>query len=95
MLFAGLTHHFISRCKQRGFSEFDVDLIINFGEEQHHEGREIYSITKASLKKLKHYLGKSNIANECFNRLRGAYVVVDNGLLITVARKTKHAKRDR
>lgn len=90
-----LVKHAQQRVQQRGFSPIDIDLILNFGDEQIHQKREIYTITKNSLKKMKTYFGKPNIANEFFARLRGAFLVIDGNNVITVSHKTKHAKRDR
>jgi len=90
------TKHALMRIKNRGFSRAEVDTIFDFGEEQFHNGKEILSITKRSLKKMrKYWSGNPNIANQLFERLRGTYIILKDGLVITIGHQTKHHKLNR
>lgn len=88
-----LSQHTIQRCEQRGVSAAMIDIIVRFGSVEHHQGSEIIRLNKRGACKAKQYLG--GLYKGSREQLRSCYVVVRDGTVVTVARQTRHHKRDR
>ena len=88
-----LTKHASARCQQRSIPPVAIDLILDFGAVEYHRGREIILLDKKGLRKAKRYLGK--LLDGHLAVLKDIYVVVAEGMVVTVARKTGHLKRKR
>lgn len=80
------------RMQQRGITQRDIDVLLQFGHSEFHRGREIVSFDRRSWLTLLN--SKQIVLSEC-ERLRKQYVILDGGTVITVAHKTKHFKKDR
>ena len=84
--------HSVLRMQQRGISQRDIYVLLQFGHSEFHQGREIVSFDRRSWLAL---LNSKLIAlSEC-EHLRNQYVVLNGGEIVTVAHKTKHFKKDR
>lgn len=88
-----LSQHAIQRCEQRGVSEAMIDIIVRFGSVEHHQGSEIIRLDKRGVGRAKQYLG--GLFKGSREQLRSCYVVIRDGTVVTVARRTRHHKRDR
>lgn len=88
-----MTLHAETRMSQRGIPQGAVDLVLAFGDAEHHKGREIFRLTRKGEKRLKRYYGK--VAQALIEMVRPCYVVVDGNDVITVARRNRNFKRNR
>ncbi|MBT1443655.1 DUF4258 domain-containing protein [Shewanella sp. JM162201] len=75
------TSHVEKRMQQRGFSSADIDLIVNHGVEKISSGSSVYTLTK----KIANRLVSEGYELAQVDRCKSSYVVVSDGLLITVA----------
>jgi len=87
------SNHAIERLQERGIPQFAIDCVLEFGEVEYHEGREIHRMSKRSERKLKAYMGP--LSAQAARLSRCVYVVTAGDQVVTVARQTKHLKRDR
>ena len=88
-----MSRHAEIRCEQRGICQLEIDVLLNFGEVEHHKGRELYFMGKKGLRKAKSYLGKA--CESIQSELKDIYIVVDGELVVTAARRNTHHKRNR
>ena len=88
-----LTKHAEQRALQRGIPQFVVDCLLEYGEVEFHNGCEIRRMTKKAEKRLRGYMGR--LAGDVSKVLRDVYVVTSADTVLTVARQTRHLKRDR
>jgi hypothetical protein len=88
-----LSQHAIQRCEQRGVSEAMIDIIVRFGSVEYHRGNEIVRLDKRGVGRAQQYLG--GLYKGSREQLQSCYVVVRDGTVVTVARQTRHHKRDR
>ena len=88
-----LSKHAGTRQRQRGISDIAVDVVLRFGRTDFHKGAEIYSLDRRAKRKAKKYLQAAYSPLE--KELSQVYVVVCEGVVITVARKNRRSKRDR
>lgn len=87
------TEHARARALQRGVSQFAVDCLLEFGEVEYHEGREIYRMSKKAEKRLNSYMG--GLSSGITKSVKDIFVVTTGDQIVTVCRKTRHLKRDR
>jgi len=88
-----MTKHAETRCQERAIPGVIVDLILDFGAIEHHRGCEKIWLDKKGLRQARRYLGKPH---QTYSQLlQQTYVIVDHGVVVTVARRTRHHKRDR
>ncbi len=87
------TEHAQQRINQRGISPFVVDLIMEFGDVEYHQGKEIFRISRKAERRLNAYLG--GMAGDVKRSLKDIYVVAADDHVVTVARQTRHMKRER
>ena len=88
-----MTGHAEQRVEQRAIPGVIIDLILDFGAIEYHKGREKMWLDKRGLREARRYLGKPH---QTYSRLlRDAYLIVEDGHVVTVARKDRHHKRDR
>ena len=79
-----MTQHALVRRDQRGFSQTDVELILEFGEcRPCRESGLSYFLNKKSKSLYRQHLGKE--ASRPLNKLSGTYVVVREGRVLTIA----------
>lgn len=88
-----ITNHANERMQQRGIYPIMVDLLKEFGSVQFHKGRQVLSIDKDFRKALKKYCGPE-IASELLSG-HPTYIVIEDGTLVTTARKFRRHKKDR
>lgn len=88
-----LSQHAIQRCEQRGVSQAMIDIIVRFGSVEYHQGSEIFRLNKRGVGHAKRYLG--GLYKGSKEQLQSCYVVMQGDTVVTVARHTKHLKRDR
>lgn len=90
---ASMSEHADARRMERAIPEVVIDLILDFGAVEHHRGREKMWLDKKGLRQARRYLGKPH---QTYSEvLRQAYLILDHGTVITVARQSCHHKRDR
>jgi len=77
------TAHAVERMNQRGISSSVIDLVIDWGRCFISHGREVYFIPKKMIRKL----NAQGVLTVDPERLKGVYVVVGNGEIVTVAHK--------
>jgi hypothetical protein len=77
------TEHAIIRMQQRGFNQASVDHVINFGNCIQRRGADVYFVSKKTLFRML----KCGVDRKEAFKCRGVYVVILNGLVITVAYK--------
>lgn len=87
------TKHADSRIEQRSIPSVVIDLILDFGATEHHRGCEKLWLDKKGLRQAKKYLGKPH--QSYAQLLKDIYLIVDDGTVITAARRDRHHKRDR
>ena len=75
------TKHAEERMRQRGFSQQHVDFIMRYGTKRRAGSAVSYSLTKRVAKKLSYRGFRRDLIEKC----KSAYVVSDDGLIITVA----------
>ena len=80
-----LTKHAIKRMQQRGISTQVTNCIIDYGEEGIHMGGVVYRVTK----KLAAKMIKAGVPRGLADKCRGKYVVLQGGMVVTVAHITK------
>ena len=79
-----MTKHALERRDQRGFSQTDVELILEFGDCRPCKNNgQSYFLSKKSKSLYKQYLG--NDARRKLSKLMDAYVVVSGGKVLTIA----------
>ena len=88
-----LTKHAAYRVGERCISQAAIDLVLDWGVIEHHRGAEIYRLNKKGMKQVRRYLGP--LFEGPLVQIKNIYVVVKNGVIITVARQNCHAKRER
>lgn len=88
-----LSKHAQVRMIQRGITNEMVDILLNFGITQFHQGYEIFSVNKRSLKKL----CQSNISSSLIEKIKALYVVYNpnNNCIVTAAYRYNRIKKDR
>lgn len=84
--------HSILRMQQRGITQYDVEVLLQFGHSEFHRGREIVSFDHKTWLVL---CESQEISSTRCDRLRKQYLVLDGGDIVTVAHKKKRFKRDR
>lgn len=90
------TRHARVRCQQRGVSSSLIDIVLEYGCIEFHQGYEIYFLNKQKFKIICKSLKKSKKnSNQIIDKLKKIYVVVQNGVIITIALKYRHFKRTR
>ncbi len=87
------SEHAQQRINQRGISPFVVDLIMEFGDVEYHQGKEIFRISRKAERRLDAYLGA--MAGDVKRSLKDIYIVAADDRVVTVARQTRHMKRER
>jgi hypothetical protein len=75
--------------KQRGFACEVIDPLINYGREYYRHGAVAFLGDTRCIKKLQ----KQGLAQWIIEKCKGSYVVLSEGVVITVGHKTKHFKR--
>ena len=86
------SHHAACRMQQRGIAPELVELLLNIGRSSYHQGRELVYLDRKGVTMLQAEYG---LPAECCQRLRGHYLVLQDGEIVTVGHKTTHFKRDR
>ena len=88
-----MTNHATQRSDERAIPGLVIDLILDFGAVEYHRGREKMWLDKKGLRQARRYLGKPH--QNYASLLRDAYLIVEGGQIVTVARKNCHHKRNR
>ena len=78
------TKHAVERMNQRGISSAVIDLVIDWGCSFISHDRDVYFIPKKMIRKL----SAQGVLTVDPERLKGVYVVVWGGKVVTVAHKT-------
>ncbi|MBL0629003.1 DUF4258 domain-containing protein [Aeromonas jandaei] len=86
------SHHAACRMQQRGIAPELVELLLSIGRSFYHQGRELVYLDRKGVTMLQAEYG---VPAECCQRLRGHYLVLQDGEIVTVGHKTTHFKRDR
>lgn len=86
------SHHAACRMQQRGIAPELVELLLSIGRSAYHRGRELVYLDRKALAMLQAEYG---VPAEYCQRLRGHYLVLQDGEIVTVGYKTTHFKRDR
>jgi hypothetical protein len=86
------SHHAACRMQQRGIAPELVELLLSIGRSAYHQGRELVYLDRKGVAMLQAEYG---VPEECCQRLRGHYLVLQDGEIVTVGHKTTHFKRDR
>jgi hypothetical protein len=77
------TKHAVTRIQQRGISYQAVEAIIDYGVESQRNGGHVYLCTKSVMGSMLHAGLKPAFVERC----KGLYVVIQNGIIKTVAHK--------
>jgi hypothetical protein len=88
-----ISYHAEKRISERGIPAFAIDCLLEFGEVEYHQGCEIHRMSKRAEKRMKRYMGQ--LSGEATKLLKHVYIVTAGEQIVTVARQTKHLKRDR
>jgi len=85
------SRHAQERMRQRSIPQIVLDLLMQFGAEEHSHGAIRYSLDKKSRRALDRYLGSARIKE--MDKLLNTYVVVSSdGQVITVGHRTRRQK---
>tara|TARA_Y100001956_G_C3965633_1_gene118641 strand:+ start:209 stop:466 length:258 start_codon:yes stop_codon:yes gene_type:complete len=82
------TKHALIRGQQRGIEINTVETVINYGDEYQRNGGHIYLCKKAAIKAMT----IDGLSHHQIEKCSSVYVVVENGVVKTVAHKTKKFK---
>ena len=86
------SQHAITRMQQRGISDEAVALLLDYGRSSYHKGSEVVYFDRRSRSAL---LQSGVLSRAQCDRISNHYLVLGNGLVITVGHKYRHFKRDR
>ena len=86
------SQHAITRMQQRGISGEAVELLLDYGRSSYHKGSEVVYLDRRSRSAL---LQSGALIHAQCDRIRNHYLVLGDGLVITVGHKYRHFKRDR
>ncbi|HDN9016138.1 TPA: DUF4258 domain-containing protein [Aeromonas salmonicida] len=86
------SRHALRRMQQRGIAAAVVDTLLTFGRSSYHRGREVVYFDRTAFRQLQ--AGGELTPQEC-ERLRGHYLVLQDGDIVTVGHRTTHFQRDR
>lgn len=84
--------HAIQRMQQRGVSGQMVDLLIDYGAVDYHRGAEVICLDKRSWSRL---CDDMPCPKQVLDKLRNCYLVLADGIVVTVGHKTTHFKTQR
>lgn len=87
------TRHAAQRMTERSIPPAMIDLLMEFGEPEHHKGCVVYRISRKGEKRMSHYYGR--VADALIKEVRSYYVVADGDTVVTASRSTRHLKRER
>lgn len=82
------SHHAKKRCQQRRISEFEVDVILEFGKSLRRRGADIYYMDKRGRRNLEKYLGRHTYGT-IKDRLNKYIVLSESGTVVTSAVRLK------
>ena len=84
MKFNYMTNHALERRDQRGISQADIELILQFGEcRPCRDQGQSYFLSRESKSLCKQHLGRD--ARQRLKKLNDTYVVIKSGMVLTVA----------
>ena len=86
------SQHAITRMQQRGISGEAVELLLNYGRSSYRKGSEVVYLDRRSRSAL---LQSGALSHAQCDRISNHYLVLGDGLVITVGHKYRHFKRDR
>ena len=86
------SQHAITRMQQRGVSGEAIELLLNYGRSSYHKGSEVVYLDRRSRSAL---LQSGALSHAQCDRISNHYLVLGDGLVITVGHKYRHFKRDR
>ncbi len=87
----GYTLHAVERMQQRSISEQAVDLITEFGRAIRHKGADVYALDQRGRDAVRRKLGALRYLR--LEHQLGAYVVFEDGYVITVGHRFGRLKR--
>lgn len=89
----GTTRHAETRLQQRAVPSLVMSLLLDYGSTMRHDGAEVIYIDKKSRRRLREVVGGDrNLA--VIDRWLNSYVVRgDDGIVVTVARRTRRLRR--
>ena len=87
------TKHAIKRCNTRGIPKVMIDILLNYGSPEYHKGNEILRLDKRGLRSAEQYLGSFYQGSK--QALKEIYIVINDDVIVTAARKQTHHKRNR
>jgi hypothetical protein len=87
------TQHAEQRLRQRGISKQAVEMVCQFGQEECHRGRQIYSLRARQMGSIKAEF--PSIDPKLSEKLHHIYVVMQGDLVITAAYINCRHKRNR
>lgn len=87
-----MTRHASSRSQQRSFPPLAIELFARYGASCRHDGADVLFMNKQARKRIAKDFGGAR-ALRFIEPLLNAYAVVENGMVITLAHRTKRFKR--
>lgn len=84
--------HAAQRMQQRAVSNEMIDLLMDYGVVEYHRGAEIISLNKKCWKKLQ---DENPCGRQTLDKVRNCYVVISDGVVVTVGHKKTHFKHNR
>lgn len=87
-----LTRHASTRSQQRSIPPFAIELFERYGSACRHDGADILFMDRKARKQIASAFGGAR-ALRYVAPLLDAYAVVENGMVITLAHRTKRFKR--
>jgi hypothetical protein len=87
-----LTRHAQERLQQRAIPELAVEMFERFGSSMRHQGADILFFDKPARKRLARAFGGQR-ASRVLEPWLNSFVCLEDGRVITVARRTKRLKR--
>lgn len=84
--------HATQRMQQRGVSGLMVDLLIDYGAVDYHRGAQVIWLDKRGWRQLCRELP---CPKQILDKVRRCYLVMAEGIIVTVGHKTTHFKTQR
>ena len=86
------SQHAITRMQQRGISDEAVELLLDYGSSSYHKGSEVVYFDRRSRSAL---LQSGALSRAQCERISHHYLVLGDGMVVTVGHRYRHFKRDR
>lgn len=87
-----MSAHAAKRCQQRGIPPMVVKWLLDFGEEIHSSGAEIYRFSRAGRRAFRRYAGRRVMSS--LNRYMNCYLVLEDGVIITVGHRYRPIRKN-